>query len=623
MSVGLVFLRNDAGEREGLGDAGIEMFKDAPYASCAREAGQNSRDAWIGLPVKMTFDVLDIPSEELPFTSDLREVVDACREEASKEKDIDFFNVAHDLLTEPKISVLRINDYNTNGLVGPPSQDGTPFHSLLKASGVPAKPDDTSGGSFGIGKNASYAVTDLQTVLYATMYVDPETSENKFAAQGKVKLVSHVDKTGTPRRATGYWGEIDGFVAISDSALVPDWMRRDEIGTSIFCVGFRVSPHWAHRIGYSLITNFFSAIHREEMEFEVSDGLLKINRNTLAALFDDELIRTAAAQAGHLADLEFSQQLYQCLTSSEGVDEHLMIDGLGKMRVRILVEEDLPKRVGIIRNGMLIATSLMNFGDKLERFPGSREFVALLEPDSHESRKLLRSLESPTHDSFSAQRIANPGKREVAEKAMRQLAKELRRTVQELTAVTYEDEVTLDDLSHLFAEPGSGDRPPDPAAEIDPERYIYQPPPPRRRRRTPAATMGAEGGKGDGGGSGGDQPGTGLGSGTGAGGKGRRGTDRPIALIDLRNVEQSGGQARKIYFTPTETGRIALGLAATGVNGAEQLKIVASSAGATEKGIVWLDVTDGERTAVEVEFDEPYSGPIEARATAREVENEG
>jgi hypothetical protein len=58
------------------------------------------------------------------------------------------------------------------------------------------------------------------------------------------------------------------------------------------------------------------------------------------------------------------------------------------------------------------------------------------------------------------------------------------------------------------------------------------------------------------------------------------------------------------------------------VNGAEQLKIVASNAGTASEGIVWLDVKEGERTSIEVEFDEPYSGPIEAKASAREAEIE-
>lgn len=100
--------------------------------------------------------------------------------------------------------MLEIADRSTTGLVGPPDEEETPFHSLVKASGVTAKDTVDSGGSFGIGKNASFAVSDLQTVFYATTYKNGESEA--FAAQGKVKLVSHTDPDGKKQRATGYWG---------------------------------------------------------------------------------------------------------------------------------------------------------------------------------------------------------------------------------------------------------------------------------------------------------------------------------------------------------------------------------------------------------------------------------
>lgn len=101
----------------------------------------------------------------IPFITSLRQAIAACQSEVSEENDVDFFKVARELVAEPVVRVLRISDYNTTGLVGPPDQDGTPFHALVKAAGVPAKANDTAGGSFGIGKNASFAVTDLQTVV--------------------------------------------------------------------------------------------------------------------------------------------------------------------------------------------------------------------------------------------------------------------------------------------------------------------------------------------------------------------------------------------------------------------------------------------------------------------------
>jgi hypothetical protein len=53
----LKFLPNDADELEGLGDAGIETYKDNPYASIARECGQNSNDAAVKRPVAVSYDL--------------------------------------------------------------------------------------------------------------------------------------------------------------------------------------------------------------------------------------------------------------------------------------------------------------------------------------------------------------------------------------------------------------------------------------------------------------------------------------------------------------------------------------------------------------------------------------
>ena len=61
MTPRLVFLKNEAGEAEGLNDPGIETFRDSPYSSVARETGQNTRDvrADTSKPVRMAFRKID------------------------------------------------------------------------------------------------------------------------------------------------------------------------------------------------------------------------------------------------------------------------------------------------------------------------------------------------------------------------------------------------------------------------------------------------------------------------------------------------------------------------------------------------------------------------------------
>jgi hypothetical protein len=219
-TISLQFLNNEANEDEGLGDAGIETYRDEPYAGTAREIGQNSRDAWTAPPVRVSFDVIDVTFDQIPDLDKLRTTVHAClkkAQEASDEKEIAFFEQAKHVLETGPLKVLKISDSNTTGLTGP-DVSGTAFHSLVKSSGVSKKASNTSGGSFGIGKNAAFAISYLQTVFYSTRYA--AGGDLRFLAQGKSVLVSHTDATGAPKGAVGYWG-LPGYRPVSDVSNVP------------------------------------------------------------------------------------------------------------------------------------------------------------------------------------------------------------------------------------------------------------------------------------------------------------------------------------------------------------------------------------------------------------------
>ena len=163
----LRFLSNEGDIDVGLGDAGIETFRDTPYASIARECGQNSSDARSKNPVCLSFDLIEVNSSEIPSLESFRSSIDCCLKKAREsdiEKEVGFFERAKNSLSKDSIKILKISDTNTKGLIGPCVQ-GTPFHSLLKGSGVSVKNDPTSGGSFGIGKNAAFAVSVVAPLI--------------------------------------------------------------------------------------------------------------------------------------------------------------------------------------------------------------------------------------------------------------------------------------------------------------------------------------------------------------------------------------------------------------------------------------------------------------------------
>src|SRR6266511_3972167 len=72
--IGLEFLLNTVGESEGLSDPGVENFRDKPFTAVARETGQNSRDARQDhtKPVRLTFDVLSMSSDDFPSIAAFR-----------------------------------------------------------------------------------------------------------------------------------------------------------------------------------------------------------------------------------------------------------------------------------------------------------------------------------------------------------------------------------------------------------------------------------------------------------------------------------------------------------------------------------------------------------------------
>src|SRR5262245_5486856 len=112
------FVPNPAEEGEGLSDAAIETFRDDPFASTAREPGQNSRDAFASLPVRVTFDVIEEPTNQFPAVDRFRQIVSLCAAQAQqtrKQKEIAFFQQAEVVLEADALKILRIADFNTTG----------------------------------------------------------------------------------------------------------------------------------------------------------------------------------------------------------------------------------------------------------------------------------------------------------------------------------------------------------------------------------------------------------------------------------------------------------------------------------------------------------------------------
>jgi len=606
----LEFLKNEANESEGLSDGNIETYRGTPYASCARESGQNSADApdESGRAVYMTFDLVEVPWRGLSGKEKLVHAIGEGLEdsiEAENEDATDFFQTAKQLVDQPEVTALRIEDFNTKGLIGP-CKPGKPFHALVKARGVSDKYSDEAGGSFGIGKFASFSISDLRTVFYSTLYKDDQ-GDLQFLAQGKTVLVTHRDEDNVGRRATGYWGA-EGFEPIGEQNLTPSWLHRNKPGTTIHALGFRRVENWEYRMAASLARNFFVAIHEKNVRFSLNHETIKIDHETLPDIFKNEKVIRAAQESNQSDDFRYAQSLYECLTSNESKEINLEeIQNLGKTRIQILVKDGLQKRLSIIRNGMIITDSLGDFGDKFARFRMCREFVAIVRPDSEGSR-LIRKLENPKHDGLSAERITNSEKREAAQEAMRRLAKAIRDAIKDQTMSTPDDVEDINELAEYFPDTDSDPSSSDPGQdEDDPEEYkvvVDRRSEKRKIRKIPDW--------------GGDKPDDDpeWDKGKKKKRKNRRKKIGAHRIVDLEKVRNTLGASkqpnqRRVWFTPPEDETITLSVFACGIQAREEITISKTSAGKLSNGRVEVKVNKGKRIQIDLTLSKKYKGAIE------------
>lgn len=616
---GWEFLPNPGLEEEGLGHAGIETFKGSPFPGVARECSQNSLDAAGKRPnlgagtVHLVFRLLEVPAEEVPGLKDLASSVRACLSHADKKnrgKEKEFFTRAIDIVEQKALPVLLIEDYGTTGLLGP-AVEGSPFHALVKSSGVSQKNVADAGGSFGIGKNAAFAISSLRTVFYSTRYTDD--SGNKYhLAQGKSILISHENGKGESLRATGYWGNAN-YQPVEDVLNLPQWLRRTETGTTVASIGFAQADGWQWLIAESLARNFFSAIREGVIRFSVispEENDIEVNEETISDLFKNPSLQAAAESTGNSDDLAFSEAMLEALCSDNSTADEYESPEAGKFKLTLLQREGLPRRLGILRNGMYIADNLRHFDHPMRRFSLSRDFVAVLQPVSRETSARVRDMENPRHDEISADRIDDEKLRKKLKTAFKKVGTWVRQYIKESTTAAAEADVLLDEMNQFFASTGGEQPIADPNTTDDnPER------PTVRKILTKQSPRVGQGDNGDSGSSGGQKQGskgsgatTGERKGPGRGSVGGRG-GRNISYSNLRNSVSGGGMIRTLSFTPEATAEAVIELSAVGVATDETLAIIELNDSKSSRS-PRISAVEGDRMSIRIKLSRPYAGPI-------------
>ena len=450
------FPSNGGGQINGIAVAGIQIFAGKEIAALAREICQNSLDAAIGenSAVAVEFERYEISPNDIPGVRSYEKVLKSCqtfwKKKSSKAEA--FIKEAIIRLKLSKISVLRISDFNTTGLIkpfDPWAMEG--WNTLTKIAGGAIKAG-TAAGNFGIGKNAAFANSCCRLVFYRTLNKD-----NEHAAQGVTELVSFNLDSENIAAGTGYYGKKQRNMPLEEIDELEKIYRRTSIGTDVFIYGFSGGEHWVDELIDALIENFLVAIYRDKLQVTVQGR--EINKNALGTFVKDDAANYYKILTGDGDIRRFEYDFYD--------KDKLM----GTLKLGVLVDPTakLNRRVLIVRkSGMKLF--------ELDRFSRTLNFTAILELEGYDLNAFFRHMETPDHTNWEPSR--HPTRRKDATKYLAELKSWVRKTISKLGEANISDEIEVPGIITPF-----NDSDPTPAIIINPDPPKGKPPTPKPAKK--------------------------------------------------------------------------------------------------------------------------------------------
>ena len=432
------FPNNNHSIRAGISDSGIETFKGRIEQSLAREICQNSLDASdSGKRVRVEFELHKEASSQFPDVNDFKSALNKAKKSWQDQKDSktkDFLNRAIKTLDSKLINILRISDYNTTGLTGSDEIYNSNWSNLIKASGSSDK-SSTAGGSFGIGKFATFAASALRTVFYSTIDID-----QKRASQGVARLVSFPKDESSDEltQGIGFYGNPNKNQKISDHLSFVSGYERTNPGTDIFIPGFIVQNEWEEKIVIEVLESFLMAIYDGTLEIKV--GNYHVNQETLNNFFTKH----------HQLIINNSKNLYAqflSLTSQETDWINYSFLEESDVRVGILVDNQEADNSKI----SMIRRPWMKIYDFKPSHASYISFSGICLIQGKKLNEMLRKAENPQHTQWTPDRIENsPNEKKLVKKYLKEMKDSVINQINSLIARDSEDESDIEGLSEYL-----------------------------------------------------------------------------------------------------------------------------------------------------------------------------
>lgn len=431
-------------------DSSTEIFKSGKWAFLAREVIQNSLDALNKendkLVMNMQLDDVDInklPNREniekhIMGTLNIPELPDRCKS---------FCNHAKEILNQKNIRILKISDYNTKGVTGSekmPGEIDSAWNALVYDEGNSQKQDENSTGSFGTGKNAPFALSNINTVFYVTKDIN-----GVYAAEGVSKLfTSYINNEKIERKI--YFGkkDLDGKLRPLDyddsTHYLNDLFWRKECGSDVIIFGVDYDKQKMKKeIIQSVVENFFVLIYDGKLEITIFDQVIsKDNIWKIIDIYCDETIEYNNTNLKY-GNIRQYMNTYTGIVENKEYNED--VQGAGKLRLIISKGDNISgKWVAMFRN-----TGMKIFDYNIRS--AQQYFSAIFFPGDEDVDKFLRKIENPTHDYFDPEiRIQETTEKANAVKRYNQIKNWIKKCVEDYTKINITENDYLDGMEEYI-----------------------------------------------------------------------------------------------------------------------------------------------------------------------------
>ncbi len=415
------------------------------------EICQNSNDAYIHKypdtdsferngPVRVEFDLFDMPVSEFPDIDEYRLNVDACYKEAltfqHQKNPQQVFQKMKDILDSGSIRVMRVSDYNTLGLedFGTHNQLGS-WNRLTVNSAIGDK-DENSAGSKGVGKKSFYEMSHLRTLFFQTRNV---AGEEAFVGRCSFHPF-HRDKE-FHYNYVGYYGYDEmGYEPIMVRHEFPAFAQeRKESGTDIFIMGYNEEmDDWKFPIVSTIVKRFFVAIIRGYFTARVGD--IDINQNTLDSVIETSISKSVRYEVED-KELDSLPEVVRAFREGQ-VIEHEGFDFY-------LIKSESKGR---------IITTKESTGMTIDPYYSPKSFCSGIIMAKGEFAKKISKCENPTHTKWNPTNATDGETEKWAFSALRSLQGFLGNAIKNIINSSLQESSDATGLGKILsAEPSSGD----------------------------------------------------------------------------------------------------------------------------------------------------------------------